>query len=83
MLASKNLLIALNNKIYKSYINEPFSWNHVPYDILSICYFNIGEYQKSLNNVIEAINFSPFEERLLENKKIIENAIIKNQEKTS
>ena len=34
----------------KSYINEPFSWDHTVYDILSIAYYNLKDYQKSLDH---------------------------------
>ena len=38
------------------YINEDFAWNETPYDLLSLCYYNIGEYQKSLEISINSLN---------------------------
>lgn len=63
----------------KTYINEKFSWNEVPYDILSICYYNIYNYDKALENVNKAITFSD-EERLIRNKELIEKEISEDKE---
>lgn len=57
----------------KSYINEPFSWNQTPYDLLSIAYFNIGNFKKALENIDIALEIIKDDKRLNENKKIIEN----------
>ncbi len=59
----------------KTYINEIFSWNETPYDILSICYFNIGNFAKSLENINIALSINPNNERLISNKKIIESEL--------
>ncbi len=59
----------------KSYINENFSWNELPYDILSICYFNIKNYEQSLSNINKAIELNSKDERLKQNKKIIREYI--------
>ena len=56
----------------KTYINEPFSWDHTIYDLLSISYYNIKDYKNSLLNINKALELSPNNERLLKNKKIIE-----------
>lgn len=59
----------------KTYINENFTWNETPYDILSICYFNINNFKKSLENINLALNINPNDERLIRNKIIIENEL--------
>ena len=59
----------------KTYINETFSWDHTIYDLLSIAYYYTDDIDKSLENVNIAINMTPDNERLLNNKKIIENKI--------
>ena len=59
----------------KTYINEIFSWNETPYDLLSICYFNIGNFDKSLENINIALSINPNDERLISNKKIIESEL--------
>lgn len=59
----------------KTYINEPFSWNHTIYDLLSIAYFNIGKIDLSLENINIALKMNPTETRLIENKKIIEKSL--------
>lgn len=60
------------NESKKSYINEIFSWNYTPYDLLSLCYYYKKDYQKSLDNINKALEYAPDDERLLKNKEIIE-----------
>ena len=55
----------------KIYINEPFSWNSTPYDLLSISYYELGNMEKALQNIEEAIRLNPKEERLLKNRDIM------------
>ena len=65
------LLEALNiKKGYKSYITEWFSTDFNIYDILSICYFYLGDYEKSLECVDNALLIKK-DERLLKNRKLI------------
>ena len=71
--ASRYLNEALNiNKHEKTYINEVFSWDSTIYDMLSICMFNLNRIDESLCYINIAINMNPNNERLLNNKKIIE-----------
>lgn len=57
----------------KTYINEVFSWNHTVYDLLSLCYFNENDIKNSLYYIDKALEISPDNERLMNNKQIIEN----------
>ena len=59
------------NKKYPSYINEVFCNDSTINDVLSICYYNIGDYEKSLVNIENAIKINPDDERLQNNKNII------------
>ena len=59
----------------KTYINEVFSWDNTIYDLLSISLYNIGRYQESLHYINKAIEMNPNDNRLQENKKIIEGNI--------
>lgn len=59
----------------KSYINEPFSWNHTVYDLLSLACYYQGKYEKALEYINQAIKLCPNDERLLNNKKLIEAQI--------
>ena len=61
----------------KSYINEPFSWDHTVYDLLSISTFYQGRIKESLEYINKALNISPDDERLLKNKNIIINELNK------
>lgn len=54
-----------------TYITEPNAWNSVPYDILSIAYYKIGNIEKAIENVKNAIKLSD-DNRLKENLKIFE-----------
>lgn len=56
----------------KSYINEPFSWDHTIYDLLSISTYYQGRIKESLDYINKALEISPNEERLVKNRKIIE-----------
>lgn len=59
----------------KTYINEVFSYDHTIYDLLSIAYFYKDNIPLALKNINTALEISPNEERLKENKKIIENSL--------
>ncbi len=59
----------------KIYINEVFSWDNTIYDLLSLSYFYQSKYDKALDYINQAIAMKPNDERLLQNKKIIENNI--------
>ena len=72
----KYCLIALNIKTHpKTYINEVFSFDNTIYDLLSLSYFYQEKYAKALENVEIAIKMNPSDERLLTNKKLIEEKI--------
>ena len=55
-----------------SYINEKFCWDNTLDDLLSVSYYNLGLYDLSLYYVNRALEYSPYDERLVNNKKIIE-----------
>lgn len=59
----------------KTYINETFSWDSTIYDLLSIAYYYKNDIQSSLKNVLIALKMEPNNERLQNNKKIIEEKI--------
>ena len=54
----------------KSYINEPFSYNHTIYDLLSLSYYYEGNINLAIENINKALEISPNNKRLIENKKI-------------
>ena len=58
----------------KTYINEPFSWNHTIYDLLSISLFYQGKLEESLLYSEKALRMSPNDYRLIKNNKIIKEA---------
>ena len=59
----------------KTYINEVFSWDHTIDDLLSICYFYEKDMTNALLHINNALKFLPNDERLLNNKILIENKI--------
>ncbi|MCM1370299.1 MAG: tetratricopeptide repeat protein [Clostridium sp.] len=59
----------------KSYINEVFSWNETVYDLLSISSYQLGFYDEALIYINNAIKMNPNDQRLKDNKKIIESKI--------
>ena len=69
----KYCLLALEIKNHtKTYINEPFSWNYTIYDLLSISEFYLGNIESSLKWINKATKMEPNNERLINNKKIIQ-----------
>ena len=56
------------------YVNEVFCWDSTMDDLMSINYYNLGLYDLSLYYVNKAI-LSSDDERLINNKKIIESKI--------
>ena len=74
----KYILKALEIKTHqKTYINEVFSWNYTPYDLLSIAFFNVGKYNQSLENAKKALEMEPSDERIKRNVEIIKDFINK------
>ena len=59
----------------KSYINEVFSWNYTIYDLLSIAYYQLEDFDTALRYSNIAIDMEPNDERLINNNKIIKNAL--------
>ena len=67
---------ALNIKEHtKSYINETFSFDYTPYDLLSIAYYNKGEVEVSKVFLEKALKMDPNDERLKNNLKIINDKL--------
>ena len=65
---------ALEIKVHtKSYINEPFSWDHTVYDLLSIAYYYTLDREKAIENVKIAIALAPENERLKKNLEFFQN----------
>lgn len=65
-------LEALNIKEHpKTYINEIFSFDHTIYELLGIAYFYKKDIEKSLKYIDMALEISPNNKRILNNKKII------------
>ncbi len=53
-----------------NYMSTPICWSGVPYDYLSMCYYYLSKYDKAIKAVERAIDFSPNDERLKNNKQI-------------
>ena len=75
-----NAIIYLNKALEikdrnKSYINESFCFDHTIYDVLSVCYDRLNDYKDALYYVTIASKMDPDNERILNNKKIIEEEI--------
>ena len=60
----------------KTYINEAFTTDLNIYDILAVVCFNNGKYRSSLRYINKALELDKNNERLINNKKIIENVLI-------
>lgn len=62
-------------KSTKSYINEPFSYDHSIYDLLSLSYYYRENYDLSYFYINKALEISPDNKRLKNNKALIEKKI--------
>lgn len=58
----------------KTYINEMFSFDGTVYDVLSLAYYQLGDYDKAIENVDLALEYKPQDERLLNNRKIFNDS---------
>ncbi len=58
----------------KTYINEAFCWNSLPYDMISIAAYNIGLYQKALDFAQKAYDINN-DKRIKDNIKIIKSSL--------
>lgn len=68
----KNIKMALEIKNHeKTYINEVFSWNETPYDLISLACYYLNLLPESLYYLEIALKINPTNERLLNNQKII------------
>ena len=54
-----------------TYINEVFSWNYTIYDLLSIGFFEIEDFEKALFYSKMAVDMEPDNQRLIDNYQII------------
>ena len=78
-LVKKALKIKINNR---TYINEPFTFDHTPYDLLSLAEFYLGNYHKAYTYVNQAIKYSPNDERLQKNYAIIKAEMKQHENKS-
>lgn len=69
---NRALLIKENQLIYT---NNPNSWNEKPYDLLAVAYWNVGNFENSLQAINIACEYNPKDERLIKNKEIIEKSL--------
>ena len=53
-----------------NYMSSPICWSGLSHDYLSMCYYELKDYRKALEQVEIAISFSPTDNRLLSNRKI-------------
>lgn len=58
-----------------TYISESYCWNYVPYDLLAIAYFNLGNHPLSLKNAVSAYLLEPENERLKDNMQKIKEFV--------
>ena len=70
---TENALIIKERQL--TYISENYCWNYVPYDLLSIAYFNLGNYPFSLKNAVTAYFLDSDNLRLKDNVEKIKEFI--------
>ncbi len=66
------LKMALNiEKRNKIYINEHFCWDSTIYDVLSVCCYQLKNYEEAYGYVCKALKLDPKNKRIKTNKKLI------------
>lgn len=68
-----NEMLKINNRLL-NYMSSPICWGSLPYDYLSLCYYELGYYKKALSSIETALKFNPNDMRLLKNKEIFINS---------
>lgn len=58
-----NLALNIVDRHY-DWSEQAVVWNEKPYDVLSVAYYNLGDKQKALENVLMALQLSPNDKRL-------------------
>jgi len=59
----------------RTYVNMGYSWDHTPYDLGAISCYRLGMYRRALAYAEEACAISPADERLKNNKRLIESKL--------
>ena len=59
----------------RTYITEAASWGSLPWDLLSLGLFYTGRYYEALQVAQEAAKLSPFDERIAQNVRVMENRV--------
>ena len=71
---------ALNKSVrHYTWLERDTSWREQPYDILSISEFYIGDYKNSYIDAIMALDYNQTDNRLLENARLVKEALIANE----
>ncbi len=68
------MALKIKNKS-NSYINEVFSWNYTPYDLLSLALYNIGEIEASCLFSKKALEYDSSDERLKNNYSLLKKMV--------
>ncbi len=72
-------MLNIKNRLL-NYMSSPVCWSSEPYDYLSLCYYEIGNYIKAIINIEKAIQLSN-EQRLKDNKNIFIKKFNENNSK--
>lgn len=56
------------------YISEAFAWGSTAHDLAAISAYNLGYYQEARYHGMEALKISPYDDRLVDNLKLYEEA---------
>lgn len=72
-----NEMFKIQNR-YLNYMSSPVCWDYLPYDYLSICYYQLKDYKKAILAVNEAIKLKN-NKRLIDNKNYFIKKLNENQ----
>ncbi len=64
-----------------TYVNMGYSWDHTPYDLSAIACFQLNMLERSLARASEALQLSPGDQRLKNNRQLIADALERQKER--
>ena len=73
-----NQMFKINDR-FLNYMSTPVCWGSLPYDYLSLCYYELKDYKKAITAVTTAINLNKTDERLKNNLEIFKNCLYKTK----
>lgn len=73
-----NAMLKINTRTF-NYMSSPICWGSLPFDYLSICYYQLNKLPQAIQAITEAIRLNPTEQRLKDNLNLFQEKISSNK----